>query len=148
MDKLVVTDSLDNNATGALLMMISTASNFIYTIIDLNNLGSMRVMWRDRKTLTDYLKDENIPNHNKEEKLKRINQSKKIALMNLFTDTTIFGMRKDINSPIVISDGIHRAIGILRAFVEKPSIKEKICLRLLLFEGEGISKLDDYKYSI
>ena len=148
MNKLVVNDSLDENATGALLMMIDAASNFTYTIVDLNNLGSMRVIWRDRKTLTDYLKDENIPNHNKEEKLKKINQSKKVALMNLFTDTTIFGMRKDINSPIVISDGIHRGIGILRAFVEKPSIKEKIYLRLLLFEGEGISKLDDYKYSI
>ena len=44
MNKLVVNDSLDENATGALLMMIDAASNFTYTIVDLNNLGSMRVI--------------------------------------------------------------------------------------------------------
>jgi hypothetical protein len=139
---------LDSNADGALRMMISKAKNFHYFILDLSQLGDMCVIWRDRKKITDYLKDENIPDHQKVEKLKKINQSKNMVLKNIFTDTTIFGMRKDTNSPIVISDGIHRAIGIQRAIVEQPSVKEKICLRLLLFEGPDVAELEDYKQSI
>jgi hypothetical protein len=84
----------------------------------------------------------------KKKKLRKINQSKQAVLENTFTDTTIFGMRKDETSPIVITDGIHRAIGIQKALNEDTSIKSKIYLRLLLFEGNRISELADYNLSI
>ncbi|MCL4365701.1 hypothetical protein M1437_00560 [Patescibacteria group bacterium] len=140
--------NLDDNGTGAFLMLLRAATTCKYIIMNLDELSNMCVMWRDKKLLKEYLLDENIPNHQKDEKLRKINQSRKAVLENIYTDTTIFGMRKNANSPIVITDGIHRAIGVQRAVTEQPAVKEKICLRLLLFEGEGIASLDDYNQSI
>ncbi|QQG40519.1 MAG: hypothetical protein HYV37_03040 [Candidatus Levyibacteriota bacterium] len=139
---------LDQNATRAFSMMLSNSDQVSYFIIDLDILGAMYVMWQNRKTLTELSQDKNIPNYEKEDKLRKINHFKKVVLGNLYTDTTIFGMRKDDNSPIVISDGIHRAIGIQRAFMENPTIKEKMTLKILLFEGNGLGKLEDYYKSI
>lgn len=139
---------LDQNGTGAFFMMISQLIGVSYLVVDLNTLGNMHVVWQNKKTLSELSKDENIPNYEKVDKLRKINHFKKAVLENFYTDTTIFGMRKDDNSPVVISDGIHRAIGIQRAFMENPTIKEKITLRILLFEGNGIGKLEDYYKSI
>lgn len=138
---------IDQNATGALVQMISAAQNFVYLILTPNELGNMYVIWRDKKKIAEYLKDKNIPSHNKLEKIRKINQSKTAVLKNLFTDTTLFGMRPDDNRPIVISDGIHRAIGVYRALKIDPSIERKLCIRLLLFEGSEIANLEDYRLS-
>ncbi len=69
-------------------------------------------------------------------------------LNNRFTDTTLIGMRKNKIFPIVIGDGIHRAVGIYKAYLRNNNIQDKLNLRLLIFEGEPISQFDDYKLSI
>lgn len=142
---------LDTNATGALHMMLSsnTLSKIsCYEKFDLEKLGELYVMWRNRKNVNELSVDENIPDHNKKEKLDKISFFKNAVLNNFYTDTTLLAMRKDSNSPIVITDGIHRALGINRAIIEKPDLIKKINLRLILFEGEGIQNLEDYTLSI
>jgi hypothetical protein len=145
----VIPGTMDNNATGAFYMMINACKMCQYIVVDLDELQHMYIMWRQGKTVLEYTTEQNIPeDDSKPEKIRKINQSKKAALENLFTDTTIFGMRKDENSPIVITDGIHRAIGIQKAINEDSTVKRKICLRLLLCDGEKIAELDDYRLSI
>lgn len=139
---------LDKNATGALIMMIQKCTNFEYLIVNLSLLGDMYVMWRNKKTVLELVNDENIPKDKMGKKIHRIEFFKNVVLKNTHTDTTIFGMRKDQFSPIVIADGIHRSIGIQRALQVDPNIKEKITLRILLFEGVSIYSLDDYRLSI
>ena len=141
---------LDQNATGALHMMLNSMCSSITYLekFDLEHLGKLYVIWRNRKTVNVLSNDENIPDYNKQEKLIKINFFKDATLNNIHTDTTIFAMRKDENSPIVITDGIHRAIGINKAIRESPKIIQKINLRILLFEGNGIQNLDDYVLSI
>ncbi len=139
---------IDNNATGALYLMAGAGAMPVYGIVNLDNLGAIYVMWQTGKNIKDFLKDENIPDHHKDEKIKKINLCKKTILENYYTDTTVFGMRKNDASPIVITDGIHRAIGIYRAMVESPLVKSKVMLRMLLFTGEEVGGLEDYKKSI
>lgn len=144
----MIIKSTDNNATGAFLMMASTGAMATYNDINLNDLDKMFVMWQTGGSLATFLNDKNIPDHGKEEKLKKIDFCKKMILKNYFTVTTIFGMRKNETSPIVITDGIHRAIGIYRAIMEDPLVIEKITLKILLFTGEKIAELPDYIKSI
>lgn len=43
---------LDQNATGAFFMMIPQVIGVRYFVVDLNKLGSMYVMWQNKKTLS------------------------------------------------------------------------------------------------
>src|SRR3989344_7710752 len=103
--------NFDANATGLLGNAFSKHTTCGYYTVELELIKDMFVNWRNKKTLNEMLEDGNIPDHEKTEKLRKINLVKKAVLENIYTDTTIFGMRKDTNTPIVIIDGIHRAIG-------------------------------------
>ncbi len=144
---------IDSNATGFLKMVLETKVTVTYYCeVDIKELGKHYVMWRNRKNVEELAKDDdNIPYQSeldKKNKLKKINYFKKMALKNKHTDTTLFGMRPNQESSIVIGDGVHRAIGIFKAYLKKKPIKNSINIRLLLIEGEHIALLDDYKLSI
>lgn len=140
---------LDENATGALRMIASNATKASYfSNVNLERLKEMYVIWRNRKSVLELSSDENIPEDNKEDKLKKINFFKHAVTNNSYTDTTLLTMRKDETSPIVITDGIHRSIGIIKALIKNPNIKKKVNLRIVLFEGGKIAELEDYKLSI
>ncbi len=149
MNNIGVQSYIENIATNVLIRSIAYHTNLYYLVnFDLDNLQYMFVMWQNRKSIMDLTNNSNIPNHNKEDKIRKIEYFKNAVLQNRYTDTTLFAMRIDKDSPIVITDGIHRAISIQRALVEDPSIKEKINLRILLFEGKRFEELDDYRLSI
>ena len=138
----------DVNATRALEMALSKSTTIQYLkSVGIKHLGEMFVMWRNKKSIHELSEDKNIPNHNKKAKLEKIEFFKRKILENSFTDTTLFGMRKNKDSPIVIIDGIHRAIGIYKAYLNDKQIEKKVCLRILLCDGENIAELDDYKLS-
>lgn len=140
---------IDTNATGFINIVLGRGNCVYFNNLTMDELGQCFVMWRNKVTVKDMASDKSkIPDHNKSDKLKYIAFSEKNVLENNFTDTTLIGMRKNEASPIVIGDGIHRAIGIYKAYLSDNSIQDKLNLRLLLFEGESISKLDDYVLSI
>jgi hypothetical protein len=140
---------IDQTATNVLHRTMSSVNNFYYLArFNVDYLKNMYVMWQNKKSVLDLADDNQLPDHNKAQKLKMINYFKNAVLKNIYTDTTIFGMRKDENSPIVITDGIHRAIGIQKALLEDPSVRDKINLRILLFEGKDIASIPDYRLSI
>ena len=140
---------LDNNGTGALNMALFARPSLGYFVIDPTELKDCFVIWRNKKTIHEMAtNDENIPKHNQEEKIDKIKLVEKSVRKNEFTDTTLFGMRKDRNSPLVITDGIHRAIGIYKVLLKNPKLKEKMMIRLLLVEGDHIENIDDYRLSV
>lgn len=117
--------------------------------MDLEDLGTHYVIWRNRKSIKDLaINDNNIPKDKRKEKLEKIYHFKEAVQGNKYTDTTLFGMRPSLESPIVIGDGVHRAIGIYKAYLQDDSLKTKVNLRLLLCEGKFISSIPDYVLSI
>jgi len=140
--------NLDVNATAFIIRAINKSSTCLYIDLSLDKLGEMFVQWRNKKTVSEMALDVNIPDHQKVDKLEKINRVKESISGSIFTNTTIIGMRKDQDSPIVIFDGIHRSIGIYRAVSNDQELNDKICLKLLLFEGEKIGTIPDYTESI
>lgn len=142
-----MTLELDQNANSLILAAMHRSDNFTYNTIAPEDLGDFYPVWQERHSIATMVADENfIPSHEKEKKLEKINYFYNAVLANKHTDTTLFGMRKDSNSPIVIIDGNHRAIGIYKAWQKKTNIP--ITLRLFLIEGSQISELEDYNKSI
>lgn len=130
-------------------MTLGKANITYHEVNDIVNLGKYYVMWRNRKNIEEMASDDsNIPKHELKKKIGKINFFMETVLENIYTDTTIIGMRPDQNSPIVVGDGIHRAIGIFKAYLKENSIKNRVTLRLLLIEGQHIAYLEDYKLSI
>ncbi len=107
-------------------------------------LGELYVMWRNGKKIKELANDDKFLG----EHLDKVNLVYEAVKNNQFTDTTLFGMRSSENSPIVITDGIHRAIGIYKALEENAKLRDLIWLRLLLFTDKKISLSDDYKLGI
>ena len=130
-------------------MTLGEANITYHEVKDITNLGKYYVMWRSRKNIEEMASDDsNIPENEPKKKLRKINFFMEAVLENTHTDTTIIGMRPNQNSPIVVGDGIHRAIGIFKAYLKENSIKKRVTLRLLLIEGQHITYLEDYKLSI
>lgn len=139
---------LDPNATSFIVRAIDKHSECAYIDVELDRIGHMYVQWRNKKTISEMVEDNQLDEHERSEKIMRIARAKDSALKNIFTCTTIFGMRSDHNSPIVIFDGIHRSIGIYRAYMEDPDIQRRTSVKMLLFEGDNFKTVDDYILSI
>lgn len=142
---------LDTNANGALNnLMFKNANSCSYFIFEnVNEIKELNVMWRNGQTVEELSNNETLLKQYKgKEKLTKIEMVAKAIEKNIYTDTTVFGIRKDNTSPIVITDGIHRVIGIFKAISKDPSIKNKICLRVLLCESPDFEQLEDYHMSI
>lgn len=140
---------IDSNATGFLHMISGRDSVVYYSNLDLESLGTHYVIWRNRKSIKELaINDNNIPKNKRKKKLEKINFFKEAVLENKHTDTTLFGMRPNPKLSIVIGDGVHRAIGIYKAYLQDNSLKMRVNLRLLLCEGDYISSIPDYALSI
>ena len=144
---------INYNATGLLHQMLqaigtSINSELIYAELEFSELAEMYVVWHNKKTIKEMIHDKNIPEHNKSDKLKKIEYSKIAATENVYTNTSLFAMAPTKESPLVIIDGIHRAIGLYRAFNENPKIQNKTSIMCLLGYGSVISNIDDYIKSI
>lgn len=142
---------LDPNATGALnnLMFKKTNSCSYFIFEDIDEIKKLNVMWRNGQTVEELSDNETLlKQHEGTEKLMKVEMVATSVKKNIYTDTTVFGIRKNNTSPIVITDGIHRVIGIFKAISKDPSIKNKICLRILLCESPNFNQLEDYNMSI
>lgn len=137
---------LDTIATNFLKMALSVedVKLSVHNNFGLNILGDMFIPWGKVK-VSEIASGEKISEHEWDRKQAKFNFFKEVILKCERFDTTLFVIRKDENSPFLIIDGVHRAIGIQKALGEKPQIKDKINLRVLLIESVNMDKLSDYK---
>jgi hypothetical protein len=141
---------IDTNATNFIKIFLQYAGvNFVYhSKYDLNALGTMYAPWQNQESVNDLATRQKTSAHNQKSKETQFEKVKNDVLNNQYTDTTIFAARPNDQAPILIIDGIHRAVGIQRAILQDPNIKSKINLRVFLIVGDPIKCLEDYQKSI
>lgn len=137
---------LDQIATNFLIMALSVGdiSISVHNNFNLNLLGSMFIPW-GKVTVDEIASGKRISEHEWEQKQKKFNFFRDKILGCEFFDTTIFIIRKEENLPSLIIDGVHRSIGIQKALLERPAVKSKINLRILLIESSNMDSLEDYR---
>jgi hypothetical protein len=140
----------DQNATGffyiALVYCLESERKKIQIFykIDLSTLETFHPPWLTTKKPIGYYIDPNPEEIEKHERT--IEEFKKHFLNNSLTDITIICVRADDTSPVLIIDGCHRTIAILRAVKENPSVATKIRVRCILLTGEKIRQIDEYSH--
>jgi hypothetical protein len=139
---------IDLNATNALKLVLRHATDIQYVTYSVDEISDFFVMWRNKKKISELVDESNIPEYEKQDKVKSIDFFKDAFINNSHTVTTLFAMTTNMNAPIVVTDGIHRAIGAYKAFNEEPKIISTLELKVLLLIGEDIASLDDYRLSI
>lgn len=137
---------LDQIATNFLIMALSVGDMkvSVHNNFDLSLLDKMFIPW-GKVTVDEIASGKQISKHEWDQKQKKFNFFKNRILKCEFFDTTIFIVRKNENFPLFIIDGVHRAIGIQKAILEQPTVKDKINLRILLVESPNMDQLEDYK---
>lgn len=142
---------LDQIATNFLNMALQaglSAGNLkisVFNNFDLDLLGSMFIPWGPKVKVIEIADGTKISDHEWEQKQNKFNFFKDHILKCEFFDTIIFIIRKAENSPFLIIDGVHRAIGLQKALLEFPKLKDRINLRILLIESINMDQLEDYK---
>lgn len=137
---------IDPIATNFLIMAISVENVklSVHHNFNLDNLGNMFIPW-GKVQILEIASGERTSEHKWDQKQRKFNFFKDKILACKFFDTTIFVVSKGRESPMLIIDGVHRAIGIQKALIEKPQIKSKVNLRVLLIESQNMFKLKDYR---
>lgn len=81
----------------------------------------------------------------KEEKEKGFNYFKNLFLEDKQKELTIFAITKGDDDPVLIIDGVHRAVGLQRAINKsKGLLNNKINLILVLFKSLNFHKMPEY----
>jgi len=137
---------LDTIATNFLTMALSVGDvkPSVHNNFDLGKLGEMFIPWGKTKVF-EIASGKKISEHEWDRKQAKFNFFKDRILKCEFFDTTIFIVTKGENFPLLIIDGVHRAIGIQKALTENPDLKDKINLRVLLIESPNMNRLHDYQ---
>lgn len=137
---------LDEIATKFLIMSLSVGDVMfsVHNNFGLDRLSSMFIPWGKVKVF-EIASGEKISEHEWDRKQGKFNFFRDQILKSGFFDTTIFVVTKGENFPLLIIDGVHRAIGIQKALIENPGLKDKINLRVLLIESSNMDRLSDYQ---
>jgi len=108
-----------------------------------SKLKDFCVVW-DGETVEELAMGKKISGHNWPNKIAKINSFRDSFLKNEIQETQIYVV-KDINySESLIIDGVHRSIGFYKAYLENPTIFQKIDLTYLFFESNRIHEMYDY----
>lgn len=137
---------LDQIATNFLVTALSVGevNVSIHNNFDLKLLDGMFIPW-GKVTVDEIASGKRTSEHEWVQKQKKFNFFKDQILKCNFFDTMLFIVGKDDKSPLLIIDGVHRALGIQKAVIERSNVKDKINLRILLIESPNMNKLEDYK---
>lgn len=137
---------IDQIATNFMMIALSIGDVAIsvHNNFNLDNLSGMFIPW-GKVTVSKIASGEKVSEHEWDKKQRKFNFFKDKILAGKLFDTTIFVVSKGQGFPILIIDGVHRAIGIQKALIEKPQIKDDINLRVLFIESQNMSKLQDYQ---
>lgn len=137
---------LDAIATNFLMMALSVGDVklSVHNNFDLDKLGDMFIPW-GKVTVSEIASGKKTSEHEWDRKQAKFNSFRDQILKYDFFDTTVFVVTKGENFPLLIIDGVHRAIGIQKALTENPGLKDKINLRVLLIESPNMDKLSDYQ---
>ena len=136
---------LDAITTNFLMMALSVGDVklSVHNNFDLDKLGDSFIPW-GKVTVSEIASSKRISEHEWGRKQTKFNFFRDRILKCEFFDTTIFVVTKGENFPLLIIDGVHRAIGIQKALIENPGLKDKINLRVLQIESPNMIKLHDY----
>lgn len=137
---------LDAIATNFLMTALSVGDIklSVHNNFDLDKLGDIFIPW-GKVTVSEISSGKKISEHEWDRKQAKFNFFKDRILKCEFFDTTIFVVTKGESFPLLIVDGVHRAIGIQKALIENPNLEDKINLRALLIESPNIDRLPDYQ---
>lgn len=138
--------NIDQTATNFIRLAIKyNPFPFLYPSYPIEKLKDFYVPW-DGETVGELADGTKISEHNKEVKIKKFNEFKDLFLNNKHKELTIFAVTKEEENPILIIDGVHRAVGLQKSINKSKRLpKENINLILVLFKSRHIQCMPDYK---